>query len=99
MDNVHFGVVPDLNLEKEGFCIAHSLNGAYMIIGTRGEVIVYENHGEKTPFYRETKRLKGHVGDVNSCSFCMDGKYFITGGEDRTVRIWDLEIGACVQVL
>ena len=99
LEEVQFGVVPDLKLDKEALCIAHSPDGTHMIVGTRGEIIVFEKNAIHAPFIREAKRLKGHVGEINSCTFSMDGKYIISGGEDRTVRIWDFEMGQCIQIL
>jgi mitogen-activated protein kinase organizer 1 len=34
-------------------------------------------------------RLKGHDGPVQAISFTNDGKYCLTGGHDRTVRLWN----------
>jgi WD40 repeat protein len=33
--------------------------------------------------------LKGHLGRVNSVAYNPLGKFFITAGEDDTVRIWE----------
>ena len=72
------------------------LDGKHLIIGTRGEIIVFERQLEH--FYREVKRLRGHVGEINACPFSKDNKYVISGGEDRIVRIWNLETGECIDV-
>jgi len=34
-------------------------------------------------------RLKGHKGAVNAVRFTADGKYCITAGHDRSVRLWN----------
>ena len=36
------------------------------------------------------KTLAGHGYDVNSVSFSRDGKLLVSGGGDRTARLWDL---------
>jgi WD40 repeat protein len=43
--------------------------------------------------------LKGHVGAVSSIAISADGKRIVSGGEDRIVRIWDIEKCAEIQTL
>src|SRR5262249_31087618 len=44
--------------------------------------------------------LKGHAGLIQTLRFSNDGKWLVSGGADRTVRAWDLEIaGGAVQPL
>jgi WD40 repeat protein/mono/diheme cytochrome c family protein len=37
--------------------------------------------------------LTGHVGTVNCLAISPDGKLALSGGDDRTVRLWDLASG------
>ena len=39
----------------------------------------------------ELQKLEGHVGEVRSAAFSMDGKQIVTMGEDGAVLLWDLE--------
>lgn len=38
--------------------------------------------------------LTGHVGKVHSVAILPDGSRALSGGEDKTARLWDLETGA-----
>jgi len=35
----------------------------------------------------------GHVDIINDCSFCFSSPIFLTGGDDRTIRVWDYDKG------
>jgi WD40 repeat protein len=42
----------------------------------------------------EVRRLEGHTSGVNTVKVLPDGRRAISGGGDRTLRLWDLETGA-----
>jgi WD40 repeat protein/serine/threonine protein kinase len=41
-------------------------------------------------------RLAGHREGASAACFSSDGRYLLTGGPDRSVRLWDLRDGRCL---
>ncbi len=51
---------------------------------------------EKTePLAMLERKLTGHKDWVNSVAVSPDGKWAVSGSQDKTVKIWDLETGEC----
>jgi hypothetical protein len=48
---------------------------------------------------RELGALRGHTSWVMSAHFSPDGQKIVSGSADRSVRIWDVATGKCVQTL
>jgi WD40 repeat protein len=48
---------------------------------------------------RDERRYEGHSGEVWAVAFSPDGKRMVTGGKDKTARIWDRESGKTLHVL
>jgi WD40 repeat protein len=42
--------------------------------------------------------MVGHTGTVTSAGFSPDGKMLVTGGADRTARVWDVSSGRAITV-
>ncbi len=48
---------------------------------------------------RESNRLVGHNGSVNSVSFSSDGKTLVSGSWDKTIKLWNVETGQEIRTL
>jgi len=44
------------------------------------------------------KVLTGHTESVNSVALSADGRWALSGSDDKTVRLWDVAKGECVRV-
>ena len=58
---------------------------------------LYINKGERDKLKRDTKTLEGHNYRVNSVAYSPDGRYIVSGSNDRTIKIWDGE--KCIKTL
>jgi hypothetical protein len=47
--------------------------------------------------YRLAKVLRGHARQVHGLAFSPNGKLLASAGDDKPMRVWDVESGECVQ--
>jgi len=47
---------------------------------------------------KEARRFVGHTANAHTISFAPDGRTALTGGDDRTVRLWDVATGQELRV-
>lgn len=72
--------------------IAISPNQAKLLTASMDEysaVIDLENIDDDTPLDDQAKWLTQHVGRVLCTMYHPNGDYFVTGSEDKTLKVWD----------
>ncbi|WP_437948078.1 PQQ-binding-like beta-propeller repeat protein [Sorangium sp. So ce296] len=47
----------------------------------------------------EERTLYGHSGRVNACAISPDGQHIVSGSDDTTLKVWDLETGKLLSTL
>ena len=44
-----------------------------------------------------TTVFSGHTGDVNSVTFSLDGALLVSGSDDKTIKLWDIQTGGVIK--
>jgi len=66
--------------------VAFSSDGQLLASGSRRGKIQIRNLSEKKPF----RRLLGHSDGVSCVAFSPDRQTFVTVGQDKTIKLWEL---------
>ena len=102
---VKFGHMP-------GFCFQQAYNSAKSgLVASAAEEIVNAEKDAVLLLQLPSQRpghsphpaflmpLEGHKGDVYSVAVTPDGRMAVSGGVDKTIRVWDIETGECLKTL
>lgn len=86
-------------------CVAFSPEGRRLAVGGSSiddQDIGFRRAGDARVLSLETARvlaeLRGHAGPVMHVDFSNDGQRVVTGGNDRTIRVWDSVTGQSLAV-
>ncbi|KAK3821648.1 MAG: hypothetical protein J3Q66DRAFT_386440 [Benniella sp.] len=95
MRGTRFGELPFLKEDNEVGTCAYSPDGRLIALSLSGGVIVLYS----TSSWEQVRTLAGHEKDVNCIAFSPSGNHIISGSEDYTARLWDVEAGTCIHIL
>ncbi|HKB39976.1 MAG TPA: hypothetical protein VKD72_26305, partial [Gemmataceae bacterium] len=96
-DKVHRLYVCDVESGNRLF----STTGALRAYSPDGRWLAFANADEDTlvlvdaETHETAARFRGHEGHILYAAFSPDGRQLATCGQDRTVRVWPIEGGAC----
>ena len=45
------------------------------------------------------RTFEGHTSQVNSVALSADGRWALSGGSDKNLRLWDVNSGKCIRIL
>ncbi|PRP80433.1 hypothetical protein PROFUN_11888 [Planoprotostelium fungivorum] len=93
-------VVWDLNTFNRKSCVISDHAGKALAVLPDYTQYIHSGVGKKVSFHNcsdgETLRTVEAGGVIHSLALSKDGKYFVSGGEDRLLRFWDYETGRCL---
>jgi WD40 repeat protein len=72
--------------------IAFNIDGILASASADGTIGIWQNNIMQ-------RQLTGHIGSVTAIAFSPDGQILASGGEDRSIRLWDTQTGVCLQTL
>jgi len=95
MTGVQFGEQPFLTERSEVYSCAYTPDGKSFAVGLEnGDISVYT-----TTNWNKIRTLSGHSGIVWCVVYSPKGDQMASSGQDRSVRLWEIETGECQLVL
>ncbi len=86
LENLKKNKIYDLTETPTSIAITPNRRNFY--VGTNnGKILVLDLAG------KVQRTLEGHVGTVNSIDISMDGKFILTGADDKSIKLWDALTG------
>ena len=67
--------------------LSFNLEGSLLAAASTEKVCKIINMKTERAFHS----FMGHTDTINACSFCLRSQKVLTGGSDRTIRIWDVQ--------
>ena len=74
--------------------IAYSPDGTKLAVPSAIGIWIYDANT-----FAEVALLSGHTAHVNSVAFSPDSKKLVSGSQDKTVRLWNVETGELIHIL
>ena len=66
------------------------LNGTHFVVGYRADIKLFEMDGTLV------RTLKGHTAHVVSFAVMPDGQRFLSGSDDKHIKVWNVDSETCV---
>ena len=83
-------VVANQQLENDWLtCIAFSHHGSQLAVGSGSSDILVFTFREAEQILNQNQILKGHAGSVMDLLFDKSDQWLVSGGSDRSVKIWN----------
>lgn len=83
------GAIARLNIGEGPInAIAYSRSENRLAVAAANNIYIYDANT-----YKELMMLAGHTDSVLSLAFSPNGKFLVSGGSDKTVRLWEAETG------
>ncbi|KAF9901683.1 hypothetical protein EC991_005787 [Linnemannia zychae] len=94
MTGVRFGELPYLKASTMVRCGCYSPNGRTFCFGlSNGDLELYN-----TSTWTKIRTLHGHTGFVPQLAYSLNSQHIISGSNDATARLWDIQSGECSQI-